>query len=69
MRYLNDNTDPNQLNWQRVIQALTDPSKALNFPVKYPAIELDQSSKNALYYTASIIALGLIVSAAIKANQ
>ena len=67
MYSLNDNT--NDLSWKRIIEALTDPSKALNFPVKYPAIELDQSTKNTLYSTAAIIAAGLIISAAIKANK
>lgn len=67
MNYLNDTNK--DLNWQRLIEALTDPSKALNFPVKYPAIELDQPTKNALYTTAGIIAAGLILSAVIKANK
>lgn len=66
-RYLSE--DENQkLTWSRLVEALTDPDKVLNFPVKYPAIELDKGSKNALYYTAGIIAAGLIISAAIKSK-
>jgi hypothetical protein len=63
------NQNDNKLSWQRLIDALTDPDKALNFPVKYPAIELDKTTKNSLYLTASIIAAGLIISAAIKTNK
>jgi len=63
------NQNDNKLSWQRLIDALTDPDKTLNFPVKYPAIELDKTTKNSLYLTAGIIAAGLIISAAIKTNK
>ena len=63
------NQNDNKLSWQRLIDPLTDPDKALNFPVKYPAIEFDKTTKNSLYLTAGIIAAGLIISAAIKTNK
>ena len=42
-------------------QAFTDEDAAFNFPIKYPAIDLDKPTKEALYKTAAIIAGGLIV--------
>jgi hypothetical protein len=45
----------------RIGQAFTDEDSAFNFPVKYPAIDLDKPTKQALYKTAGIIAGGLIV--------
>ena len=42
-------------------QAFTDEDAAFNFPRKYPAIDLDKPTKEALYKTAGIIAGGLIV--------
>ena len=60
--------DTDKLTWQRLIQALTDENKALNFPIKYPAIDLDKSTKQNFVLVAGIIAGGLIVSALIKAN-
>jgi len=49
-------------------QALTDEDAAFNFPIKYPAIDLDRPTKQALYKTAAIIAGGLIVMGFIIAN-
>jgi hypothetical protein len=45
----------------RVGQAFTDEDAAFNFPIKYPAIDLDKPTKEAMYKTAGIIAGGLIV--------
>ena len=42
-------------------QAFTDEDAAFNFPIKYPAIDLDKPTKEAMYKTAAIIAGGLIV--------
>jgi hypothetical protein len=42
-------------------QAFTNEDAAFNFPIKYPAIDLDKPTKEALYKTAAIIAGGLIV--------
>lgn len=62
-------SNSDKLSWQRLVEALTNPDKVLNFPVKYPAIEFDKGTKNSLYITAGIIAAGLIISAAIKTNK
>jgi hypothetical protein len=48
-------------------QAFTDENAAFNFPIKYPAIDLDKPTKEALYKTAGIIAGGLIVMGVISA--
>jgi hypothetical protein len=42
-------------------QAFTDEDAAFNFPIKYPAIDLDKPTKEALYKTAAIIAGGLVL--------
>ena len=49
-------------------QAFTNEDAAFNFPIKYPAIDLDKPTKEALYKTAVIIAGGLIVMGFIIAN-
>lgn len=59
--------EPTGLN--RLIQAFTDEDKAFNFPIKYPAIDLDKSTKNALYTTAGIFAAGMIIAALIKKSN
>jgi hypothetical protein len=46
---------------QRILDAFTDEDKALNFPIKYPAIDLDKSTKRSFYITAGILAGGLII--------
>ena len=52
----------------RIGKAFTDEDSAFNFPVKYPAIDLDKPTKEAMYKTAAIIAGGLIVMGFIIAN-
>jgi len=42
-------------------EAFTNEDAAFNFPIKYPAIDLDKPTKEAMYKTAAIIAGGLIV--------
>ena len=54
-----------KIDWSRFIQALTDEDKAFNFPVKYPASDLDKSTKQSLYLTATILAGGMILGALI----
>jgi hypothetical protein len=54
-----------KIDWSRFIQALTDEDKAFNFPVKYPAIDLDKSTKQSFYLTATILAGGMILGALI----
>lgn len=49
-------------------QAFTDEDAAFNFPIKYPAIDLDKPTKEAMYKTAAIIAGGLIVMGFIIAS-
>ena len=50
---------------QRIAKAFTNEDYALNFPIKYPAIDLDKPTKKALYLTAGIIAGGMILTALI----
>jgi hypothetical protein len=50
---------------QRIAKAFTNEDYALNFPIKYPAIDLDKPTKKALYLTAGIIAGGMIITALI----
>lgn len=52
----------------RIGQAFTDEDAAFNFPVKYPAIDLDKPTKEALYKTAGIIAGGLVIMGLIIAT-
>lgn len=52
----------------RIGQAFTDEDSAFNFPVKYPAIDLDKPTKTAMYKTAAIIGVSLIVMGFIIAN-
>ena len=68
MTFLNED-DNNKFTWATIVQALTDPDKVLNFPIKYPAIEFDKPTKNMFYYTAAIIAAGIIVGAVIKKSK
>ena len=67
MNFLND--DPKEkFSWKQIIEALTDESKVLNFPIKYPAIDLDKPTKNMFYITAGILSAGIILAAIIKKN-
>lgn len=61
--------EPEKIDWQRFLQALTQEDKAFNFPVKYPAIDLDKATKNSFYYTAGIIAGGMILAALIVKSK
>ena len=56
----------NQLTWQRFIEALTDEEKALNFPIKYPALDFDKSTKNTILIASGIIAGGLILASILR---
>jgi hypothetical protein len=57
-----------KINWDRFFQAFTDENQAFNFPIKYPAIDLDRSTKQSFYITSSILAGGMILAALIVAN-
>jgi hypothetical protein len=52
----------------RLGQAFTNEDAAFNFPIKYPAIDLDKPTKEAMYKTAAIVAGGLIIMGFIIAN-
>jgi len=58
-----------KIDWQRFLQALTQEDKAFNFPVKYPAIDLDKATKNSFYITAGIIAGGMVLAALIVKSK
>lgn len=62
---LSETTDDNKLSWKRVMEAFTDESKALNFPIKYPAIDFDVNTKKTILITAGVIAGGLIIMGAL----
>ena len=68
MNYLQDNTAPQNFI-QRFADAFSDPEKAFNFPIKYPALTIDKPTKNALYLTAGILAGGMILTAVIIASK
>lgn len=58
-----------KIDWQRFLQALTQEDKAFNFPIKYPAIDLDKATKNSFYITAGIIAGGMVLAALIVKSK
>lgn len=59
-------TSEDKLKWyERLGKAFTDEDAAFNFPIKYPAIDLDKATKNTLYLTAGILAGGMILTALI----
>lgn len=60
--------EKNKINWDRFFEAFTNPDQAFNFPIKYPAIDLDRSTKQSLYLTSGILAGGMILAALIVAN-
>lgn len=55
--------------YERLGKAFTDEDAAFNFPIKYPAIDLDIATKKTLYYTAGILAGGMIITALILAAR
>ena len=54
---------------QRIAKAFTNEDYALNFPVKYPAIDFDKPTKKMFYTTAGILAFGMVVTALIIKNS
>jgi hypothetical protein len=66
MKYLNE---PEQTILQRFADAFSDPEKAFNFPIKYPALTIDTPTKNSLYLISGILAGGMIIGALIIANK
>ncbi len=61
--------EENKLTWDRFIQALTDEEKAFNFPIKYPALDFDKSTKNTILLASGILALGIVAGAFIRNNK
>jgi len=51
--------------YERLGKAFTDEDSAFNFPIKYPALDLDKRTKDTLLLTAGIFAGGMILSALI----
>lgn len=66
--YLNDNA-PDQKWYERLGKAFTDENAAFNFPIKYPAIDLDKSTKNTILAAAGIFAFGMIAAALINSKD
>jgi hypothetical protein len=54
--------DGKKFDWNRLIQAFTDEDQAFNFPIKYPAVDLDKSTKNTLLGAAAILAAGMVIT-------
>ena len=69
-RYLSETQPTDNLKWfERLGKAFTDEDAAFNFPLKYPAIDLDKSTKNTLLATAGILAGGMILLAVILRSK
>lgn len=64
-KFLSDTTPGNEKWYERLGKAFTDEDSAFNFPIKYPAIDLDKATKQSLYITAGILAGGMILTAVI----
>lgn len=58
--------EENKLTWERFLQALTNEEAALNFPIKYPALDFDKSTKNTILLAAGIVASGLILGSYLR---
>ena len=70
-RHLKNNfLQENKQKWyERLGKAFTDEDSAFNFPIKYPAIDLDKKTKDTLLLTAGIFAGGMIISALIISRK
>jgi hypothetical protein len=55
-----------KVTWARILEALVNEDKVLNFPIKYPAVELDKRTRETFILSASIIAGGMIVAAILR---
>ena len=55
--------------YERLGKAFTDEDSAFNFPIKYPALDLDKRTKDTLLLTAGIFAGGMIISALIISRK
>ena len=70
-RHLKNNflQEEKQKWYERLGKAFTDEDSAFNFPIKYPAIDLDKKTKDTLLLTAGIFAGGMIISALIISRK
>ena len=55
--------------YERLGKAFTDEDAAFNFPIKYPALDLDKRTKDTLLLTAGILAGGMIIGAFIISRK
>lgn len=55
--------------YERLGKAFTDEDSAFNFPIKYPALDLDKRTKDTLLFTAGILAGGMVISALILSRK
>lgn len=53
------------ISLERIIGALTDKDKVLNFPIGLPPIEIGKQTTATIYAAAAILALGAITTALI----
>ena len=61
-------TDDKKVTWERFIQAFTNEDQAFNFPIKYPAVEIDRNTRNTIVLATGLLAGGMILTALIVAN-
>ena len=62
-------SEPEPSFLEKLGKAFTDENSAFNFPIKYPALDLDRSTKRTIILTASIISAGMIISAFIRTKK
>ena len=61
--------EPKEKWFERLGKAFTDEDSAFNFPIKYPALDLDKRTKDTLLLTAGIFAGGMIIASLILARK
>lgn len=61
--------DPGLKWYERLGKAFTDEDSAFNFPIKYPALDLDKRTKDTILLTAGILAGGMILGAFIISRK
>jgi len=61
--------EPKEKWFERLGKAFTDEDSAFNFPIKYPALDLDKRTKDTLLLTAGILASGMIIGALIISRK
>ena len=61
-------TNDKKVTWERFIQAFTNEDQAFNFPIKYPAVEIDRNTRNTIVLATGLLAGGMILTALIVAN-